>query len=168
MFGCVNAQGPALVFMDAHTEVTPGWLEPLLDPLIKNPLSSTIPVVDGLDANTLEYKYNPDPTTYMVGGFKWNLIYEWINIRPDVKSAMKSPCDPIPTPTMLGAFFVIMKDNFIRLGMYDEGYEIWGAENLELSFKVWMCGGEMHQIPCSHAAHMFRKKHPYTVSKNLM
>jgi glycosyltransferase involved in cell wall biosynthesis len=25
MFGCVNAHGPALVFMDAHTEVTLGW-----------------------------------------------------------------------------------------------------------------------------------------------
>lgn len=66
MFGCVNAEGPALVFMDAHIEVTPGWLEPLLDPLVKNPLSSTLPVVDGLDANTLEYKYNNNPETYMV------------------------------------------------------------------------------------------------------
>jgi hypothetical protein len=48
MFGCVNAQGPALVFMDAHIEVTDGWLEPLIDPLAINPNTSTIPVVDSL------------------------------------------------------------------------------------------------------------------------
>ncbi|XP_070501611.1 putative polypeptide N-acetylgalactosaminyltransferase 9 [Chironomus tepperi] len=162
MFGCVNAEGPALVFMDAHIEVTPGWLEPLLDPLVKNPLSSTLPVVDGLDANTLEYKYNDNPETYMVGGFKWNLIYDWIPIRKEEKVRMGHPCAPIRTPTMLGAFFVIMKDSFLRVGMYDEEFQTWGAENLELSFKVWMCGGEVYQVPCSHAAHMFRKKHPYT------
>lgn len=34
---------------------------------------------------------------------------------------MGHPCAPIRTPTMLGAFFVIMKDNFVRVGMYDEG-----------------------------------------------
>lgn len=77
MIGCVNAEGPALVFMDAHIEVTAGWLEPLIDPIARNPNATTLPVVDGLDADTFEYKYNPDPTTYMVGGFRWNLIYKW-------------------------------------------------------------------------------------------
>lgn len=165
MFGCMNAQGPALVFMDAHIEVTPGWLEPLLDPLTKNAFSSTVPVVDALDPDTLEYKYNDNPSTYMVGGFEWNLIYEWIHIRAEERARMGHPCAPIRSPTMVGAFFVILKDAFLRVGMYDEEFETWGAENLELSFKVWMCGGELYQIPCSHAAHMFRQKHPYTVSE---
>lgn len=93
MIGCVNAVGPALVFMDAHIEVTIGWLEPLIDPLAKNHKAATLPVVDGLDGGknnflvrglklnklsleTLAYLYNPDPETYMVGGFDWNLICE--------------------------------------------------------------------------------------------
>lgn len=74
MIGCVNANGPALVFMDSHIEVTPGWLEPLLDPLAKNFNATTIPVVDNLDGNTLKYEYNSNPETYKVGGFSWNLI----------------------------------------------------------------------------------------------
>lgn len=63
MYGCVNAEGPALVFMDAHIEVTDGWLEPLIDPLARNHNVTTIPVVDALDGHTLEYSYNPNPET---------------------------------------------------------------------------------------------------------
>jgi len=126
MIGCVNAEGPALAFFDAHVEVTPGWLEPLLDPLVKNHNSTTLPVVDGLDANTLQYLYNPNPKTYMVGGFKMDLIYEWINIPDREKKRHKDASEPLRTPTMLGAFFVIRKDYFELLGMYDEEYEVWG------------------------------------------
>jgi polypeptide N-acetylgalactosaminyltransferase len=80
----------------------------------------------------------------MVGGFDWNLIYKWIKIPDSEKKRMKNPSEPIKTATMLGAFFCIRKDYFQLLGMYDPAYEIWGAENLELSFKVWMCSGEMY------------------------
>lgn len=131
MIGSVNAEGPALVFMDAHIEVTPGWLEPLIDPLAKNHKAATVPVVDGLDANTLEYKYNPNPDTYQVGGFDWKLIYKWKQIPEEEKKRQNNSCEPTRTPTMLGAFFVIRKDYFELMGMYDPEYEIWGAENLE-------------------------------------
>ncbi|XP_058465953.1 putative polypeptide N-acetylgalactosaminyltransferase 9 isoform X1 [Malaya genurostris] len=160
LLGARYATAPVLTYLDSHCECTTGWLEPLLDRIAKNSTTVVCPVIDVIDDNTMEYHYR-DSGGVNVGGFDWNLQFNWHAVPEREKKRHRSTAEPVWSPTMAGGLFAIDKEFFERLGTYDSGFDIWGGENLELSFKTWMCGGTLEIVPCSHVGHIFRKRSPY-------
>jgi len=160
LLGAVAAKGPVLTFLDSHIEATTGWLEPLLERITTDAKTVVCPVIDVIDDDSLEYHYSDSKGT-SVGGFDWNLQFTWHAIPEAERKRRKNSAEPVNSPTMAGGLFSIDKEFFDQLGQYDDGFDIWGGENLELSFKTWMCGGTLEIIPCSHVGHIFRKRSPY-------
>merc|ERR1711962_999054 len=151
MVGVMESKSQVPTFLDSHIEATEGWLEPLLERVHQNPKAIACPVIEEVNDKTFQYKV---VTRDLVGVFFWNLDFGWTAVkRPD--------WSPYDTPVMAGGLFSIRKDWFAELGFYDEGMEIWGGEQLELSFKTWMCGGKIEIVPCSRVGHIFRTFSPY-------
>ena len=90
-----------------------------------------------IDDTTLEYHWH-DSSGVNVGGFDWNLQFNWHAVPDRERKRHSSSAEPVATPTMAGGLFSINKKFFERLGNYDNGFDIWGGENLELSFKVFV------------------------------
>uniref|UniRef100_A0AAF5PRR9 Polypeptide N-acetylgalactosaminyltransferase n=1 Tax=Wuchereria bancrofti TaxID=6293 RepID=A0AAF5PRR9_WUCBA len=157
--GAAISKGSVITYLDSHCECLEGWVEPLLDRIKKNPKTVVCPVIDVIDDNTFEYHYSKAYFTN-VGGFDWSLQFNWHAI-PEKDRKGRRDIDPVKSPTMAGGLFSIDRTFFGELGSYDPGLDIWGGENLELSFKTWMCGGTLEIVPCSHVGHIFRKRSPY-------
>jgi polypeptide N-acetylgalactosaminyltransferase len=53
-----------------------GWLEPLLDPIARNPKASVVPLIEIIDDSSFAFHGTPIQNI-QVGGFDWNLIFNW-------------------------------------------------------------------------------------------
>ncbi|XP_077363016.1 polypeptide N-acetylgalactosaminyltransferase 4 [Festucalex cinctus] len=159
LIGARYSSGDVLTFLDCHCECVPGWIEPLLERIAQNSSTIVCPVIDTIDWNTFEFYMQPEEP--MIGGFDWRLTFQWHAVPQQERQRRKSRIQPLRSPTMAGGLFAVSKAYFQHLGTYDTGMEVWGGENLELSFRVWQCGGSLEIHPCSHVGHVFPKKAPY-------
>jgi polypeptide N-acetylgalactosaminyltransferase len=150
------ATGEVLVFFDSHMEVGYNWLPPLLDPIAVNRRLATVPMIDNFNPDSFEFTFHSPLGTR--GGFDWYLIWRTFErYLPEKIDQTK----PYPSPIMLGCAFAIDRKFFLEeLDGYDEGFQIWNAENYELSFKLWLCADGLFEVPCSRVAHTFRRINP--------
>ncbi|CAO1318883.1 unnamed protein product [Diamesa serratosioi] len=153
--GARAASGDVLIFLDSHTEANVNWLPPLLEPIAEDYRTCVCPFIDVIDYKTYAYRTQDEGSR---GVFDWHFYYHKIPLRPEDQ---KNPSDPFPSPIMAGGLFAISAKFFWELGGYDPGLDIWGGEQYELSFKVWLCGGQMFDAPCSRVGHIFRGSMPF-------
>jgi len=160
LLGAKEATGEVLTFLDAHCECTIGWLEPLLKRVKENPKIAICPVIDIVSDDNFSYIKSFE---FHWGAFNWELHFRWFMLGEDeLKRRRKDISAPFKSPAMAGGLFSINRDYFFEIGSYDRSMKIWGGDNIEMSLRIWQCGGEIEISPCSHVGHLFRKSSPYT------
>ncbi|KAK2532518.1 Galnt3, partial [Columba livia] len=144
LLGASVATGETLTFLDAHCECFYGWLEPLLARIAENPVAVVSPDIASIDLNTFEFtKPSPYGHGHNRGNFDWSLSFGWESLPKHENKRRKDETYPIRTPTFAGGLFSISKDYFEHIGSYDEEMEIWGGENIEMSFRLKNTGNRM-------------------------
>ncbi|KAF7251908.1 Polypeptide N-acetylgalactosaminyltransferase 16 [Varanus komodoensis] len=156
--GADTATADILTFLDSHCEVNSEWLQPMLQRVKEDYTRVVSPIIDVISLDNFAYLA---ASADLRGGFDWSLHFKWEQIPIEQKLSRTDPTQSIRTPVIAGGIFVIDKSWFNHLGKYDTQMDIWGGENFELSFRVWMCGGSLEIVPCSRVGHVFRKRHPY-------
>ncbi|XP_055035116.1 polypeptide N-acetylgalactosaminyltransferase 10 [Misgurnus anguillicaudatus] len=163
LLGAAAAKGEVITFLDSHCEANVNWLPPLLDRIARNRKTIVCPMIDVIDHDNFGYETQAGDA--MRGAFDWEMYYKRIPIPPQLQNS--DPSEPFDSPVMAGGLFAVDRRWFWELGGYDTGLEIWGGEQYEISFKVWMCGGRMEDIPCSRVGHIYRKYVPYKVPSGM-
>ncbi|KAM9383910.1 polypeptide N-acetylgalactosaminyltransferase 15-like isoform 2-T2 [Pholidichthys leucotaenia] len=156
--GASRAVGEVVVFMDSHCECQDGWLEPLLERITQDRTRVVSPIIDMIDGNTFQYNATQWPVR---GVFDWKLDFHWES-NPELQDQdPEVAVQPIQSPVLGGAVLAVDRHFFQSVGAYDPGMLLWGAEQIELSIRVWLCGGSMEVVPCSRVAHLSYHYLPY-------
>ncbi|XP_077809441.1 putative polypeptide N-acetylgalactosaminyltransferase 8 isoform X3 [Macaca mulatta] len=155
--GWEAATADVVAILDAHIEVNVGWAEPILARIQEDRTVIVSPVFDNIRFDTFKL----DKYELAVDGFNWELWcrYDalpqaWID-RHDVTA-------PVKSPSIMG---ILAADRHFlgEIGSLDGGMLIYGGENVELSLRVWQCGGKIEILPCSRIAHLERHHKPYAL-----
>ncbi|KAH7645703.1 polypeptide n-acetylgalactosaminyltransferase 13 [Dermatophagoides farinae] len=166
IMGANFAKGQVLTFLDAHCETTNGWLEPLLHRILIDGKVAICPVIDIINDQNFAYVRSFEAHW---GAMNWALNFRWFSVgHAELKRMHKKNFDSTKsfrTPIMAGGLFSIRRDYFFELGTYDSHLQVWGGENIEMSLRIWQCGGKVEIAPCSHVGHVFRSSSPYSFGK---
>lgn len=159
--GVKHATGDVLCFLDSHIEVNRNWLIPLLKVLEERPKAVAMSQLDYIQSGTFKYEFSKTYRTRY--GFDWRMQFFETEFRPE---QLQGGDFILPGVIAVGTAFAVRTDFFKEIGMYDPGLKVWGGENFELSFKAWLCGGELLHVTCSRVGHIARSQ-PYLQKNRL-
>ncbi|XP_061275073.1 probable polypeptide N-acetylgalactosaminyltransferase 8, partial [Bos javanicus] len=151
------ATADVVAILDAHIEVNVGWAEPILARIQEDRTVIVSPVFDNILFDTFELiKY-----ALAVDGFNWELWCRY-DALPKAWVDLHDVTAPVRSPSIMG----ILAANRLfleEIGSLDGGMLTYGGENVELSLRVWQCGGKIEVLPCSRVAHLERHHKPYSL-----
>lgn len=131
-----------MVFLEAGAEVGYNWLPPLLEPIQADYRICTSPITDHINPLKFAIKKND---ILGRGSFDWNFEFKLI---PMLEDDVDEPDDNFETPILTSSTYAISTKYFWEIN----GHQFWGVEQMEMSFKIWLCDGKILHVPCSRVA----------------
>ncbi len=150
--GVINSKSEYICFCDAHTFFELNWLDKIMDCLLDN---NDAIVTAGIADST-----NPDMCGY---GATLNMNEIKDHFRP---LWLSKPNKITEVPFSLGGCMAMCKQLFNNIGGFDEGFQTFGNEDVELSIRAWLFGYRILATPLTKINHIFRTKNPYPVSQH--
>ncbi|XP_051029029.1 probable polypeptide N-acetylgalactosaminyltransferase 8 [Phodopus roborovskii] len=159
--GLEAAAADVVAILDAHIEVNVGWAEPILSRIQEDRTLVVSPVFDNINFNTFEL----ERYELAAVGFDWKL---WCQYDPIPQAWMDAgdATAPIKSPSIMG-ILAANRIFLVEIGALDGGMLVYGGENVELSLRVWQCGGKIEILPCSRVAHLERFHKPYAMDPGI-
>jgi GT2 family glycosyltransferase len=141
-FGATHALGEFLVFADAHVVTPENWHVPLLELLRRSDIGAVVPAINNLKRRSGNGACG--------GTWRWDsdrsLTWKWLKGRAG---------EPGPVPLLCGCFIAMRRDTFNEIGGFDSGMIMYGAEDTELSMRLWTRGFECWVAPQVVVSHRF-------------
>lgn len=143
--GAAMARGKIFIFCDAHIFVEDNWIDRLVEPLLDGRLDAVCPGIASHD--------RPND---VAGGFSWDekLSFKWLPKPPKLSYS----------PLLPGGCLAVKSQVFFDVEEFDRGFIVWGREDEEISLKMWLFGYRLGVNPEVKVLHIFRERHPYSVS----
>uniref|UniRef100_A0A1A9Z4E0 Uncharacterized protein n=1 Tax=Glossina pallidipes TaxID=7398 RepID=A0A1A9Z4E0_GLOPL len=147
--GADAAVSDVLAFLNSRIAWDEQLLQPFLKGVQKNPIWVVCLIFDAISMDMFHY-IDASANLHMT-------ISE-----PSGKSDTSTPPTTASTPMITSGLFYVDKTYFTKSEKFDVVMDVWGVENPEILFRVWQCDGSLEIIPCSHAGHVFSRRHRYS------
>lgn len=161
-FGSVQAQKiksiEYLVFMSSPAIVSDHWLSSLIRTLREFPSSIVYPAVDAIATDGFVKGDN------VLAAIDWSLNFVWESVDHRriavVPEHLEEISDNTPLSSPISSDILAMTVSFYNdIGGFDRIMNslAWGGshDTVELSLRVWLCGGRIIKQPCSRVAKKF-------------
>ena len=149
VFAAKKARGDTLLVLDSHVEIKKGFLEPLLQISDRNYRAITAPVFDFFETFRMVHD------DYDGHGLGYDAYLNWVWVIKYFTGTV-----PWQIPGIMGGAFLMTKRRLEEIDYFGKGLVGWGGENIELSLKNLMCGGEIWGVPCSRCLHFAASRNP--------
>ena len=145
--GVLESQGEFITILDGHCALPPNWAQSLIESLLRlSPRSAVTPALGSLDSES--WQYTPAGRECLSIDAKFDFCWE-----PPRANFMLS--------ALPGCGTTLKRSTYTELGGIDCGLERWGAENIDLSLKIYRRGGYCYLEPNVCIGHLFRSTFPY-------